>query len=127
MGYAPRGERKTRLAEATWRVTLASGIGVVSVRTVAAEAKVSAGSLHHPFPSQAEPLEFSAELMVERAIERLSSIIPDPDAVEFALATVRDVLPLRRQTRREFEVNIALIAETPADPGLACIRDHAHA
>ncbi|MBM4515013.1 hypothetical protein GS438_22220 [Rhodococcus hoagii] len=30
------------------------------------------------------------------------------------------------ETRREFEINVALIAETPAHPGLARIRDHAH-
>ena len=126
MAYVPREERKARLAEATWRIILDQGIRAVSVRTVAAEAGMAAGSLRHLFPTQAELLEFSAELMVERATERVTKTTPGADAVEYALAAIRHLLPLTTETRREFEINIALIAETPAHPRLARIRDHAH-
>lgn len=126
MAYVPREERKARLAESTWRIILDQGISAVSVRTVAAEAGMAVGSLRHLFPAQAELLEFSAELMVERAAARVTATKPSPDGVDYALAVIRHLLPLTAESRREFEVNIALIAETPAHPGLARIRDHAH-
>lgn len=124
---ASAAERRTRLAEAAWRIILDQGIGAVSVRTVAAEAGMAAGSLRHVFPTQAALLEFAAELVVERATARVTAVVPLPDPVAYAEAVICEVLPLTAESRGEFEVNIALIAETPAHPGLARIRDHAHA
>jgi len=121
-----RDERKARCAEAVWRVIIAQGIGAVSVRVVAAEAGLAVGSLRHLFPSKTELLEFSAELMVQRATERINRIMPREDLVEYALQVISEVLPFTPETRREFEVNIALIAETPGQPSLAKIRDQAH-
>ncbi|MFF9403662.1 MULTISPECIES: TetR/AcrR family transcriptional regulator [unclassified Streptomyces] len=126
MAFTPREERKTRLAEAAWQVILEHGVSAVSVRTVAAGAGMSVGSLRHLFPSQSELLKFSAELMVERATARVSATPLSPDGVAYALAAIRELMPLAPETRREFEISIALIAETPANPGLARIRDHAH-
>lgn len=126
MVYIPRDERKARLAEATWRIILDQGISAVSVRTVATEAGMAVGSLRHLFPTQAELLQFSGELMVNRATARVSAIVPAADGVEYALSAIGELLPLTAQTRREFEINIALIAETPTNPGLARIRGHAH-
>ncbi|NKT67597.1 TetR family transcriptional regulator [Rhodococcus hoagii] len=123
---APREERKARLAEAVWRIIAERGISAVSVRTVAAEAGMAVGSLRNLFSTQAELLEFSAELMVERAAARVTAITPSADAVAYALAAICELMPLTPETRREFEINVALIAETPAHPGLARIRDHAH-
>ncbi|RDI17246.1 TetR family transcriptional regulator [Rhodococcus sp. AG1013] len=123
---APREERKARLAEAVWRIIAERGITAVSVRTVATEAGMAVGSLRNLFSTQAELLEFSAELMVARAAARVTAIPPSADTVAYALAAIRELMPLTPQTRREFEINVALIAETPAHPGLAQIRDHAH-
>ncbi|GBF17753.1 transcriptional regulator BetI [Rhodococcus sp. Br-6] len=123
---ASREERKTRLAEAVWRVIAERGITAVSVRTVAAEAGMAVGSLRNLFSTQAELLEFSAELMVERAAARVTAIPPSADTVAYALAAISELMPLTPETRREFEINVALIAETPAHPGLARTRDQAH-
>lgn len=122
----PREERKTRLAEAVWRIIAERGITAVSVRTVAAEAGMAVGSLRNLFSTQAELLEFSADLMIERAATRVTAITPSADTVAYALAAIRELVPLTPETRREFEINVALIAETPAHPGLARIRDRAH-
>lgn len=126
MAFSSREDRRTRLAEAVWRVIAKRGIGAVSVRTVATEAGMAAGSLRHLFPTQQELLQFSAELMIERATARVTEVAPTPDAVGYALAAIGELLPLTPDTRREFEINIALIAETPSNPGLAGIRDRAH-
>lgn len=141
MTVEPREERKARLAEATWRIIENQGIAAVSVRTVAAEAGMAVGSLRHLFPTQAQLLEFSAELMIERATARITALTtrsPDgdtaidvanqaPDPIDYALAVIAEVMPLTAQSRAEFDINIALIAATPGSPGLAPIRDRTHA
>ncbi|RDV46735.1 hypothetical protein DOE76_01460 [Leifsonia sp. ku-ls] len=119
--------RRIQLAEATWRVIRERGVGAVSVRTIAAEAGVVVGSLRHVFPTRAELLEFSARLMIDRATERIAAIEPTGDAVEDAIAVLRELLPLTADTRAELEVNLALIGETPALPQLAGLRDEADA
>lgn len=127
MTQLSREDRRARLAQAVWEIIGTHGISAVSVRTVAAEAGVAVGSLRHLFPTQAQLLEFSAELMIQRATERIGQTPPSADPVEYALDVIKHVLPLTPETRREFEINLALIAETPAHPNLARIRDHAHA
>lgn len=120
-----RDARKAQLAEAVWRTIVERGIGAVSVRTVAAEAAVAVGSLRHVFPTRTELLEFSAELMVDRATDRIRALPERDDPREHAMDVLRQLLPLTPDSRAELEVNIALIAETPALPGLARIRDEA--
>ncbi|GGC85024.1 HTH-type transcriptional regulator PksA [Tersicoccus solisilvae] len=118
--------RKAQLARAVWQVILDRGIGAVSVRTVADEASVAVGSLRHVFPTRAELLEFSAALMVQRARDRIRQLPPVEDPQQYALEVIRQLLPLTPDSRAELEVNIALIAETPALPELAGIRDDAY-
>ncbi|WP_226655330.1 TetR/AcrR family transcriptional regulator [Leifsonia sp. LS1] len=115
--------RKADLAQAVWRVIADRGLGAVSVRTVAAEAKVAVGSLRHLFPTRTELIEFSAELMVERVTDRIQALPRRADPREYALDVLTELLPLTADGRAELEVNIALIAEAPAEPGLARIRD----
>lgn len=121
-----RDQRKAQLAEAVWRIILARGVGAVSVRSVAEEAGVAVGSLRHVFPTRAELLEFSAELMVQRARERILALPRSEDYQQYALDVLLQLLPLEPDSRAELEVNIALIAEAPALPELVTIRNHAY-
>jgi AcrR family transcriptional regulator len=118
--------RKALLAEAVWQVILSQGISAVSVRTVAQQAGLVVGSLRHVFPTRAQLIEFSAELMVERATARILAVPPSDSAEDYALAVISELLPLTPNSRAEFEINVALLAESPALPGLMIIRDHAH-
>lgn len=120
-----RDARKEQLGEALWRVVRQRGVGAVSVRTVAEEAGVVVGSLRHVFPTRAELIEFSAELMVQRATGRILATPRNDDPVAYGLALLTHLLPLAPDSRAELEVNLALIAEAPAVPSLASIRDHA--
>lgn len=126
MTQQSREDRRAKLAQAVWEIIATHGISAVSVRTVAAEAGMAVGSLRHLFPTQAQLLEFSAELMIQRATERIGQTPPCDDPLEYALDVIKHVLPLTPESRREFEINLALIAETPAHPNLARTRDLAH-
>ncbi len=103
------------------------GISAVSVRTVAEQAGLVVGSLRHVFPTRAELLSFSAELMVERATGRVLATPWSDDPQQYALDVITRLLPLEPDSRAELEINLALVAECPAQPSLGGIRDHAHA
>lgn len=120
-----RDQRKADLAEAVWRVIRERGISAVSVRVIAEDAGVAVGSLRHLFPKRADLLRYSAELMVERATRRIRELAPEENPIIRAEAVIRELLPLTPESRAELEVNIALIAETPALPELAEVRDAA--
>lgn len=118
--------RKAQLAEAVWQVILDQGISAVSVRTVAERAGVVVGSLRHVFPTRSELVRFSAELMMERVTERLLATESRNDPREYALAIIENVLPLDPDRRAEYEVNLALLAERAAVPGLQRVGLDAH-
>lgn len=122
-----REARKAELAEAAWRVILRSGVSAVSVRTVAEEAGLAVGSLRHVFPTRTELLVYSAELMMERAYERITNLPREGSTEDHVLAVVKNLVPFTEQTRAEMDVNIALIAEATAVPELKVLRDSAHA
>lgn len=121
-----REARKAQLAEAVWRVILERGVAAVSVRTVAERAGLAVGSLRHVFPSRAELVRFSAELMMQRATERVLATPPADDPREYALALLGALLPLDPDSRAELEINLALLAERVAVPELVEVRDEAH-
>ncbi|MGL5857475.1 MAG: TetR/AcrR family transcriptional regulator [Angustibacter sp.] len=121
-----RDARKAQLAEAVWQVILDRGIGAVSVRTVAEQAGVVVGSLRHVFATRAELVRFSAELMVQRATERIDGVPRGDDDQQYALDVLKQLLPLEPDSRAELEINLALFAESPALPELEAIRDQAY-
>jgi AcrR family transcriptional regulator len=120
------GERREELAEATWRVILRDGVGGASVRTVAAEAGRSVGSLRHVFASRSELLVFALQLVIDRATARVASVLPLPTAVLEVEAVAAELLPLDRERRAEMEVYLALFTAASSDPDLRGVRDAAH-
>lgn len=119
------GERRTELAEAVWRVILRDGVRATSIRTVAAEAGRSAGSLRHYFATHGELLTFAMGLVEDRVRERVSRVDINAPPVDVALRYCVEVLPLDDQRRAEAEVWFALSASGLSDPRLGEIRDRA--
>ncbi|MBC2638036.1 MULTISPECIES: TetR/AcrR family transcriptional regulator [unclassified Rhodococcus (in: high G+C Gram-positive bacteria)] len=111
-------QRQQEIAEALWRVIQRDGIGAVSVRDVAAEAGISSGSLRHVFASKAELLAYSMRLVAMRVRERAQAHATIADPWQRAMAVLDEVLPLDDRRRCEMEVNLALVAESPAHPML---------
>jgi|SRR5690625_2422183 len=119
-------ERRERFAEATWQVILRDGVGGVSVRTVAAEAGHSTGSLRHVFATQSQLLVFALQLVVDRVGQRMDALRSIPTPVERVEAVAAQLLPLDHERRAEMEVYLALFTAANAEPDLRAPRDAAH-
>lgn len=119
-------ERKRRLAEAAWRVIVRDGVAAASVRTVAAEAGLSTGSLRHLFGTHADLLVFALQLVIDRAAARIASLPADPRPAVAVEAVAAELLPLDRDRRAEMEVYLALFAAANTNVDLRETRDTAH-
>lgn len=116
-------QRREEIAEATWQVILAQGISAVSIRTVAAQAGISTGSLRHVLPSKSDLLVASIKRVEHRARARVQRHLDEPDPRRRALAVLCELLPLDAERRAELEVTIALVAEAPGDRRIRRVRD----
>ncbi|MHC3002927.1 TetR/AcrR family transcriptional regulator [Gordonia sp. GN26] len=114
-----RDERRAEIAEALWRIVLREGVSGVSVREVAGEAGISVGSLRHVFADKSELLEFSMRLIYERVAERVRTHGRVRDPLRRAEAILAELLPMDDNRRVEMHVNLALLTESVAHPGLA--------
>ncbi|WP_017586425.1 TetR/AcrR family transcriptional regulator [Nocardiopsis ganjiahuensis] len=99
-------ERRRELAEALWRVIASSGPQAVSIRTVAAEAGLSAGALRHYFQTREELLLFAMDLSEERVRRRMAeyslTLTPEVPMVERAAGFAEQMLPLDETRRAEY-------------------------
>jgi AcrR family transcriptional regulator len=113
-------ERRRELAEALWRVIVASGPQAVSIRSVAAEAGLSAGALRHYFQTREELLVFAMDLSEQRVIQRMRehahTLDPDLPMVERVARFAEQMLPLDEMRRAEFRAWEAAGALGEGDP-----------
>ncbi|MGO1312616.1 MAG: TetR/AcrR family transcriptional regulator, partial [Brevibacterium aurantiacum] len=100
--------RREEIAAAAWRVIVRDGVAGASVRSVAAEAGLSVGSLRHVFASQSQLLAFAMKLVIDRAGERVRRLPRAPSPLESAEAIAEELLPLDEDRRLEMEVYLAL-------------------
>ncbi|MEV6040353.1 TetR family transcriptional regulator C-terminal domain-containing protein [Nonomuraea sp. NPDC052116] len=119
-------QRRQELAEAAWRVIMRDGVGHVSVRAVAAEAAMSAGSLRHVFPTQEELLVFAMQFVLTRVRARIAALPPRPTIRQAVEAVARELLPLDAGRRAEMEVWLALFSAANAEKSLKGPRTEAH-
>lgn len=119
--------RREEIATAAWRVILRRGIGAVSVRTVAAEAGLSVGSVRHVFASQTHLLSFAMELVIDRAAARIDALPQRRTELESMEDLASELLPLDEERRGETEVYLALFAASGADSTLSATRAEAWA
>lgn len=99
-------QRRRELAEALWRVIADAGPQGVSIRSVAAEAGWSPGSLRHYFPTREDLLVFAMDLSEERAVQRVTALgrtqSPDTPLLERAAEYAEQLLPLDSVRRAEY-------------------------
>ena len=114
------------LGEALWRVVLRRGFEAASVRKVAAEAGISAGSLRHVFPSQSELLAFAMQLIIDEVTRRVAAA-DDSGGVRAAVeCRLQSLLVLDPETRAVIDVWLAFAARARVDESLRPLRDQTH-
>jgi AcrR family transcriptional regulator len=121
--------RRADLAAAVWRIVARNGVAAASVRTVAREAGLSAGSVRHVFPSQDELLHFAMAEVVARSAERIraGAVLRVAQAgrgevVAAVRALLEELLPLDDERMVEARVCQAFVASGASDPATAALR-----
>jgi AcrR family transcriptional regulator len=110
--------RRAELARAVWAVVRREGIEHASMRTVAAEAGCSTGSLRHYFPTHSELLAFALQVVIDRIGSRLAALDRDPEPRRAARQILHELLPLDDERRAENEVWLAFTARALVDRSL---------
>lgn len=111
--------RRQELADAVWRLILRDGLEAASVRKVAAEAGLSAGSVRHFFTSQRELQVFAMQALADRVRARVqrAAEVPDPRARIEAMLT--ELLPVSDESAAEFAVWLQFVLRARVEPHLA--------
>lgn len=130
-------QRRHQIADALWRVADEQGLDAVSLRRVAAEAKVSMGLVQHYFASRDEMLLFAMEAVGERVARECGAAlaeIPDPGPRDRVGVLLRQWLPSDEQRRREARSQFAFLLGDVGGPagtflrdGMAMLRTHVEA
>ncbi len=119
-------KRRQEIAEATWRLIRGGGLDAVSVRNVAREAGLSAGSVRHVFPTQAELVAFGMTALAERVGQRLAALAPARDAARRrGGACSGSCFPLDPERHAEAEVWFAYVSRARVDPTLLPLAEQA--
>jgi AcrR family transcriptional regulator len=98
-------EKKTQIAEATWRVILEQGMKAATVRRIAKEAGLSLGALRHYFSTQDELLAYAMNLVKERVNVRIEKIAScDLPPKEKVIQILLELVPVDKIKMAEMEV-----------------------
>ena len=123
--------REREALEAALRIIERDGINAVSVRKVAAEAKMSAGSLRHIFPQQDDLLVAVFRFSMGHTRERIAQIVTRAQSGEleprFAMVeAVMQVLPVSLEARNDLLAQLAVLLANPAHQGIRAVRSEAN-
>ncbi|OAX45644.1 TetR/AcrR family transcriptional regulator [Paenibacillus sp. AD87] len=115
-------KQRLLVAEAAWRVIRRDGMEQASVRNIAVEAGISAGSMRHYFSTQSELLLYAMNLVSERVSNRITQISFDASPLENMKLLLLELLPSTDEKMAEMEVWYAFTAKSKSDPVL---KEHA--
>lgn len=117
------GARRIAIAEALLRIAADGGLESVSLRSVAAEAGISMGSVQHYFDTKDEMLKFALDLQGQRRTDRITAKLTAAPAPPTPYQIIRtclvDVLPIEAQSRADWVAGIAFFIRSLHDPQLA--------
>ncbi|RAW11085.1 MULTISPECIES: TetR/AcrR family transcriptional regulator [Paenibacillus] len=115
-------KQRLLVAEAAWRVIRRDGMEQASVRNIAVEAGISAGSMRHYFSTQSELLLYAMNLVSERVSNRIRQMSFDASPLENMKLLLLELLPSTDEKMAEMEVWYAFTAKSKTDPVL---KEHA--
>lgn len=110
--------RRREIADALFAIVRRDGIGAVSVRSVAAEAGLSVGSMRHTAASQGELLAYAMQVLSDRVVERVARRATGPADVDGLTEVCCELLPLDAERMAEAAVWFELVALARTDPAL---------
>ena len=114
--------RKEAVTEALLHIVAERGLDQVSIREVAAGAKVSIGTVQHYFPTKDGMLAAAYEEVVRRIRSRLEAVKPGADVRQNLTAVLAELLPLDKRRVVESRVHLAFAARAATMPELARIQ-----
>lgn len=115
--------REQEAIAAALRIIERDGIGAVSVRKVATEAGMSAGSLRHIFPQHADLLIAILRDAERSAHDRISAVLTQAEDEQWderktVIAALLEALPLTQQSLRELQAQLAILISNPGNPAV---------
>lgn len=119
-------QRRQEIADALWRILRRDGFAAASVRTVAAEAGWSTGSIRHYFSSQNELIAFAMQTLTEQVQARVAAAAAEVRTPADVADLLEEVLPMDAQRRAEAEVWLAMSAAARTDEALRAITEESH-
>lgn len=115
---AAQQRRRAQLVAAVFRIVRRDGVDQVSVRNVAREAGLSAGSLRHYFATQSELLAFSLGEVECRLRDRLANLDSTGSPRQILERMLHHLLPIAPDARVEHEIWLAFVGRVIVDPVL---------
>ncbi|MGE6630069.1 TetR/AcrR family transcriptional regulator [Bacillus sp. NPDC077027] len=116
-------EQKQLVAEAAMRVIKREGLEHASVRKIAVEAGISAGSMRHYFSTQHELFLFSMNRINEKVTERISQLRFHGPIEQDVLNVLEQFLPLDEERFFEMEVWQAFTVKALTEKELQPLKD----
>lgn len=110
--------RRTELVDAVFRIVSRDGVENVSVRTVASEAGLSAGTLRHYFSTQGELLAFALAEVERRMVARLEQVDTTQAPRQLLEQVLGQLLPLTPESAVEHRIWLAFVGKAITDPAL---------
>lgn len=114
-----RAERRREIAGALLRLVARDGVEAVSVRSVAAEAGVSAGAVQKYFSTKEELFRFALDLTSEFLEQRWKTVDESGNLLDMLLRLALESMPLDEQRRAEVIVVNTFTARAAIRPSWA--------
>lgn len=121
-----KAARERWVGEAAWRVVVRDGITKLSVRNVAAEAGMTAGSLRYLFPMQETLRAYVLDLVRQKVVDRIAATQPLTSIRQTVDSYFSQLLPLDAERRVEMEVFLSVGVLAFTDPLLRPAYERAH-
>lgn len=122
--YVDKEARRRHIAAALQRIAAKEGLEGVSIRTVAAEAGLSAGAVQRDFATKDELLHFALRETVDAVAERFSRVRIGPQGLTFAeglRAVLLDLLPVDAERLAHARVWATFYARATVTPEFAAV------
>lgn len=115
-------ERRRQIAESVWAIVSFRGFEAVTLRSVAAEAGVSMGTVQHYFANKDEMIVFACSEFVEMATSGAESLMAqanDPTAPKTIIRSImQQTMPLTEEQRTGSAVWLAFVTRAAVDDQL---------